>query len=124
MDSPAAPPDSGGWATANVPRFIGLSILHRYGISAFDSLAVLHFRTPEAAKDGSETTIYSGRLWSSVASADWRADIRRLDCPTLVIGAGRDVIFRSEGYSEVFKSAPSAQVQIMRHRPFRASGER
>ena len=112
--SPAAFPGAGGWATAFMPRFIGISVLHRYGISAFDDLAVLRFRTPPASRDGTETSLYSWRLWMSVTPrSDWKKEIASLSSPTLVIGAAEDPFFRSQGYPEVFKLASKADVQIV-----------
>jgi pimeloyl-ACP methyl ester carboxylesterase len=112
--SPAAFPEAGGWATPFVPRFIGLSVLHRYGISAFDNLAVVRFRTPPASRDGTETSTYSWRLWmSATPRSDWKKEIASLSCPTLVIGAAEDPFFRSQGYPEVFKLASKAEVQII-----------
>lgn len=112
--SPAALPEAGGWSTAFMPRFIGLSVLHRYGISAFDGLDVLRFRVPPSSRDGTETTLYSWRLWTSLAPrADWKREIASLPCPTLVIAAAEDPIFRSQGYPEVFKFARTADVQII-----------
>jgi alpha-beta hydrolase superfamily lysophospholipase len=114
QSSPAAFPGAGGWATAFMPRFIGMSILHRYAISAFDGLAVLRFRTPPASRDGTETSLYSWRLWMSVTPrGDWKKEIASLSCPILVIGAAQDPFFRSQGYPEVFKLARNAEVQIV-----------
>jgi alpha-beta hydrolase superfamily lysophospholipase len=112
--SPAAFPEAGGWATAFVKRFVGLSILHRYHVTALDSLPVIRFRTPPSSRDGTETTLYSWRLWTSLAPrSDWKADIAAIDAPTLVVGAANDSIFRSAGYPEVFKPAKNADVQII-----------
>lgn len=114
QNSPAAFPGAGGWSTAFMPRFIGLSVLHGYGISAFDGLAVLRFRVPPSSRDGTETSLYSWRLWTSLAPrADWKKEIASLSCPTLVIAAAKDSIFRSQGYPEVFKLASKADVQIV-----------
>lgn len=114
QSSPAAFPGAGGWATAFMPRFVGMSILHRYGVTAFDGLPVLRFRTPPASRDGNETSLYSWRLWTSVTPrADWKTDIANLPSPTLVIGAAEDPFFRSEGYPEVFRLAGKAEVQIV-----------
>jgi pimeloyl-ACP methyl ester carboxylesterase len=114
QNSPAALPEAGGWATPFVPRFIGLGILHRYGIGAFDNLPVLRFRTPPASRDGTETSHYSWRLWMSVTPrGDWKKEIASLPCPTLVIGGAEDPFFRSRGYPEVFKPARNVEVQIV-----------
>lgn len=64
--SPVARPDSGGWATPFVTRFAGIDMLQRLGIHAFDGLPVLRFEVPPAARDGTETPLYSWRLFTSV----------------------------------------------------------
>ena len=112
--SPAARPNSGGWATPFVPRFAGIEMLQRLGIHVFDRLPVLRFAVPPAARDGTETALYSWRLFASVTPRpDWRGDIRRIDCPVLVLAAERDSIFRSEGYREVFEPLARATVEII-----------
>src|SRR5262249_40918974 len=71
-------------------------------------------RTPPSSRDGTETTLYSWRLWTSLSPrSDWKADIAAIEAPTLVVGAANDSIFRSAGYPNVFKSAKNADVQIV-----------
>ncbi len=112
--SPAARANSGGWATPFVRRFAGIAMLQRFGIHAFDGLPVLRFAVPPAARDGTETPLYSWRLFASVTPRqDWRSDIRSINCPVLVMAAERDSIFRSEGYREVFEPLPQANVEII-----------
>nr|GAJ32392.1 lysophospholipase [Bradyrhizobium sp. DOA9] len=112
--SPGARPNSGGWATPFVPRFAGIAMLQRFGIHLFDRLPVLRFAVPPAARDGTETALYSWRLFASVTPrSDWRNDIRSIACPVLVLAAARDSIFRSEGYREVFEPLRHASVEII-----------
>ncbi|AWM03844.1 alpha/beta hydrolase [Bradyrhizobium amphicarpaeae] len=112
--SPAARPNSGGWATPFVPRFAGIEMLQRFGIHIFDGLPVLRFAVPPAARDGIETPLYSWRLFASVTPRpDWRDDIRRIDCPVLVLAAERDSIFRSEGYRTIFEPLARATVEVI-----------
>lgn len=49
-DAPTVRPGSGGWARPNVPRIIGLGILHHLGIRAFESLPVVRFAVAGGAK--------------------------------------------------------------------------
>jgi alpha-beta hydrolase superfamily lysophospholipase len=112
--SAAARPDSGGWATPFVTRFAGIDMLQRLGIHAFDGLPVLRFEIPAKAKDGTETPVYTWRMFASVTPrADWRSDIARIACPVLVLAAEHDPIFRSEGYAEVFGPSSGATVEII-----------
>jgi pimeloyl-ACP methyl ester carboxylesterase len=112
--SPAARPGSGGWATPFVTRFAGIEMLQRLGIHVFDRMPVLRFEIPPSARDGTETPLYSWRLFASVTPRpDWRAEIERISCPVLVLAAENDSIFRSAGYPEIFAHAPHATVDII-----------
>jgi pimeloyl-ACP methyl ester carboxylesterase len=113
-DSPTARADSGGWARPSIPRFAGIEMMHRIGVHAFDGRPVLRFEVAPAARDGTETPIYSWRLFASVTPrTDWRAEIARIDCPTIVLAAEMDAIFRSERYAEVFRLSKQASTQIV-----------
>jgi len=112
--SPAARPDSGGWAKPFVTRFAGIEMMQRLGIRLFDGLPVLRFAVPPAARNGGETPVYSWRLFASVTPRpDWRGDIARIGCPLLVVAAAEDSIFRAEGYREVFKPLAGATVEVI-----------
>jgi non-heme chloroperoxidase len=112
--SPAAREEAGGWTTPFVTRFIAIGLLHNLGIGAFDGVPVLRFRQPASGRTGTETTVYSWRLFASTTPRpDWRREIASLPCPVLVIGAAEDPFFRSEGYPEVFQLAKHATVQIV-----------
>jgi alpha-beta hydrolase superfamily lysophospholipase len=112
--APSSRPDSGGWAAPRVTRFAGIEMLHRFGVSAFDHLPVVEFAVSPSRRDGLETPLYSWRLFNSVIPrADWEADIKRIEAPILVLGAEKDVIFRSEGYQAAFAGNPKATVDIV-----------
>lgn len=113
-NAPSARPGSGGWAAANVKRFAGIEMLQRLGVHAFDHLPVLELAVAPSARDGTETPHYSWRLFASTTPrADWKADIAAIACPMLVVGAAKDVIFRSEGYTEVLAGKHNARVDIL-----------
>ncbi|QJX03005.1 alpha/beta fold hydrolase [Alcanivorax sp. IO_7] len=70
-----------GWARPNVPRLIGLSLLNRVGITAFNDRPVIRFNMPRAVRDGTETLTYSYRLQVSLHPATttppiWRRSTR------------------------------------------------
>src|SRR5439155_13927214 len=48
-NAPSSRPDSGGWASPDIPRFLALSVLRRIGISWGDSLPSLAFAVPPGA---------------------------------------------------------------------------
>lgn len=112
--APSSRPDSGGWASPRITRFAGIEMLHRFGVHAFDNLPVVEFAVSPMRRDGLETPFYSWRLFNSVIPRpDWEADIARIQAPILVLGAEKDVIFRSEGYTAAFAGNAKAKVDIV-----------
>ncbi len=112
--APSARPGSGGWATPRVTRFAGIEMLHRLGIHILDWLPVIRFAVATASPDGTETPLYSWRMFASVTPRrNWRNEISSIDCPTLVLGAEHDTIFRSTGYHEIFSSLPKVNIDII-----------
>ena len=79
-----------GWANADVPRIIAISILARLGIDWPQSLPVIAFATgPDAKKF--VTDQYTFRLMASYAAPDdWQAAIRRSPAPIDVIVGSAD----------------------------------
>lgn len=112
--APSSRSGSGGWAKPRVTRFAGIEMLHRFGVHALDHLPVIEFAVSPSRRDGLETPHYSWRLFASVIPrSDWQADIARISAPILVLGAEKDVIFRSEGYAAAFSGNPKATVEIV-----------
>ncbi len=51
-DAPTNRPNSGGWASPDIPRFLGIQMLHRLGIDCCEALPTLAFAVPpEFRKD-------------------------------------------------------------------------
>lgn len=110
--SPAARADSGGWAKPNIKRFAGIEMLQRLGIHVFDRLPVLSFAIGNTPAQHA-TPQYSWRLYRSLTPRDtWQADIASIRQPTLVLGAGADVIFNADAYAGIFAESHDAQVQV------------
>lgn len=104
-----------GWAKPNVPRLIGLSLLNRVGITAFNDRPVIRFNMPRAVRDGTETLTYSYRLQVSMHPRDdYSADLAALNAPTLVLVGENDETFQADAYPAVFQeAAPDAQVRLL-----------
>lgn len=112
--SPVARSGSGGWAIPCIPRFAGIEMLRRFSIHAFEKQPVLRFAISEAIKDGSETPLYSWRLYKSVTPRDkYNEDIARIKVPVLVIAAEKDSIFNSDGYKDVFKNLKQSSIKVI-----------
>lgn len=105
-DAPSARPRlDGGWASAAVPRIIGLAILDRFGIRNFGYLPVLGFAIPEEQrKNPVLTPFYSFRLWANFrAPNNWKGAVQGIRRPTLVIGGSTDELFFTEKFDEAFR---------------------
>ena len=104
--SPTNHPDYGGWVTPYTPRIVGLMILNRLGVSAFDHLPVLAFNlAPEAARE--LTSTYSWRLYRNFKPTDdYREAIGRLRRPAALLVGSIDEDFRADAYAGELAAAP------------------
>ncbi len=100
-------PASGGWVASYTGRIIGLSILNRFGIHAFDGLPTLAFAGPAGA--GPRT--WSFRLMQNFAPSDslgagdaqgYRADAARAPGPIVLLAGDHDEIMYSDRYEAAF----------------------
>ena len=66
-NAPTNRPKSGGWANADIPRFIGIAMLRRIGIDCCGSLPVLAFAVPPNSEK-ILTGTYSDRLMRNFAN--------------------------------------------------------
>jgi non-heme chloroperoxidase len=86
------------WATADVPRIIGLAVLDRLGIHVFQHLPVVAFAVlPEQAKFLSPT--YSFLLARAFGTEDYAADLRNAKVPLAVLVGGNDELFDASGFA-------------------------
>jgi alpha-beta hydrolase superfamily lysophospholipase len=108
--SPTNQPDYGGWVTPYTPRIIGLMILNRLGVSAFDHLPVLAFNiSEEAARE--LTSTYSWRLYRNFKPTDdYREAVGRLRRPAVVLVGSADEDFRAEAYAGELAAAPGLPI--------------
>lgn len=96
MLGPRAPTARGGfsnaWAQPFLPRIIGLVILSRAGIRAFDHLPALAFAiAPENA--ARLTGVYSFRLMMAFGTNDYAADFKNAKSRLAVLVGGEDELF-------------------------------
>jgi pimeloyl-ACP methyl ester carboxylesterase len=102
-------PDSGGWTSVGLPRVVGLVILNKLGINAFNDLPVNRFALgPEAAKV--ITAQYSYALWSNFRPhREYRADMAASGARSVALVVGQnDEQFRPERFAPEFESAGHA----------------
>jgi alpha-beta hydrolase superfamily lysophospholipase len=108
---PQAPnyqPGSGGWVKVGIPRIIGLTVLSRLGIHAFDDLPVTNFALSAEAK-AVLTPTYSFSLAANFQpQRDYEANIRSVHQPVAVVAGASDEIFITEKLEGIFRKQNQA----------------
>lgn len=103
--APTTRKNSGGWASVNRTRMIGLSILNTLRIRGLNHLPVIRFAMPQVVLDGplgaTATVEYSYRLNTSFApGSDWQGNIAALP-PFLLVAGTADEAFVADRYQAV-----------------------
>jgi pimeloyl-ACP methyl ester carboxylesterase len=100
--APTNKPGDGGWSGPDLPRIVALTVLAGFGVTAGQSLPVIHYATPDGAELG-QTPVYSYRLLTSFSpSYDWSATAAglRAAAPRVSAVAGADdEMMDAEGYA-------------------------
>ena len=113
-NAPTNQPNSGGWANADIPRFIGLGILRRIGIDCCGSLPTLAFAVPP----NSETILtgtYSERLMRNFANhPDYRGDFAAVTHPMTIYSGADDELMIADKYAEAVRGIqPAIDVKLI-----------
>src|SRR5260370_20835425 len=107
-DAPSTRPSSGGWASADIPRILGLLALRAIGVNCCEALPVL----PLAAPPNSEKTLvstYTDRLMRNFAvRGDFRHDLPAATRPLTIICGADDELMLADRYSEAVRGAKVA----------------
>jgi pimeloyl-ACP methyl ester carboxylesterase len=112
-DAPTNRPNSGGWASADIPRLLGLLALRKIGIECCDALPTLAFAVP---KDSANILVpaYSARLMRNFATRDYRGDLAGTTRPLALIAGAEDELMLSDKYADaVHAVVPSAEVKLI-----------
>jgi non-heme chloroperoxidase len=96
-------PNSGNWVTVAIKRWVGISMINRFGITKFDGLPVLFFNRPEAINDKLQVPAYSYRMAVNFAPKNYKEDIANIKIPCLVLVGGKDESFYPEKFKVAFK---------------------
>ena len=100
-DAPSSRPDA-GWASADIPRFLALSVLHRIGMIWAESLPTIAFAVPPNSSQ-MLTATYSYRLMRDfAASRDFHADLAAATKPITIFSGSADELMFSDRYREAF----------------------
>ncbi len=104
-DAPTSRPDAGGWASADVPRIIGIMALRKLGIDCCEALPVLAFAVPPNSERMLVGT-YSERLRRDfAASADFHQDLTAATKPMTIFAGAEDELMIADKYAEAVNGA-------------------
>jgi alpha-beta hydrolase superfamily lysophospholipase len=112
-DAPTNRPHSGGWASADVPRILGLLALRKIGINCCEALPTLAFAVPPNSEN-ILVPVYSDRLMRNFATRDYRTDLAAATKPLTIISGADDEMMLAAKYAEaVHGVAPSVEVKLI-----------
>jgi alpha-beta hydrolase superfamily lysophospholipase len=107
-DAPSSRQDAGGWASPDIPRFIGLSLLRRLGIVCCESLPTIAFAVP-ANSSAILASTYSFRLMRNFGTTpDFRADLAAAGKPVALFAGAADELM----FPEKYRDAVGARVPV------------
>jgi alpha-beta hydrolase superfamily lysophospholipase len=99
-DAPSSRQDAGGWASPDIPRFIGLSILRRLGIVCCESLPTIAFAVPPNSSAILAST-YSYRLMRNFGTTrDYREDLAAASKPVALFAGAADELMFPDKYGD------------------------
>ena len=106
-------PQSGGWASADVPRFLAIGLLRRIGIDCCEALPTLAFAVPPDSEKILAST-YSYRLMRNFATRGYKADLAAVTRPiTLIAGADDELMLPDKYADAVHAVAPQVEVKLI-----------
>jgi pimeloyl-ACP methyl ester carboxylesterase len=112
-DAPTNKPHSGGWANADIPRFLGLAALRKLGIDCCEQLPVLAFAVPPNS-ERILTPTYSDRLMRNFATRGYRIDLPNVTRPLTIFSGAEDEMMIADKYAEVAQALkPSVDVKVI-----------
>jgi alpha-beta hydrolase superfamily lysophospholipase len=112
-DAPTNRPDSGGWASPDIPRYLALAALRRVGIECCDALPTLGFAVPSNSEWMLAPT-YSYRLMRNFATRGYKDDLAAVTKPLTLIAGADDELMQADKYADaVHAVAPSVDVKLI-----------
>ena len=113
-NAPTNRPDSGGWASADIPRILGLAALRVVGIDCCEALPVLAFAVPPNSERILAAT-YSHRLMRNFANhPDFRTDLAGTTRPLTIIAGADDELMLADKYAEAVRGiSPPVDVKLI-----------
>src|SRR3984885_8927483 len=98
-DAPSSRQNAGGWASPDLPRFFGLSVLRRLGIVCCESVPNVAFAVgPNTSAILAST--YSYRLMRNFGATQYRADLAAAGKPVVLFAGAADELMFPDKYGE------------------------
>lgn len=113
-NAPTNRPNSGGWASADLPRIIALMIMRQIGIDCCDALPVVAFAVPpNSAKN--LVPSYTERLRSNFGvHRDFRTDLAAATRPVTIFSGADDELMLADKYAEAVRGVmPAVDVKLI-----------
>jgi len=112
-DAPTNRPDSGGWASPDLPRIFGLMALRGLRIDCCESLPALAFAVPANSESFLAPT-YSYRLLRDFATRGYKADLAAATIPLTLIAGADDELMLADKYADAVRAvAPTIKVKLI-----------
>jgi non-heme chloroperoxidase len=113
-DAPTTRPDSGGWATADIPKIIEVATDTAMGNASGQGAIVLRFNMPPAEAAPDQVLAYSYRMMMSYnPRRDLALDLAGIRRPLLVLAGERDESFFAERYEPTIAPHAKATVRVL-----------
>jgi pimeloyl-ACP methyl ester carboxylesterase len=112
-EAPTNQPNSGGWASADIPRILGLLALRTLDIDCCEALPTLAFAVPPNSASRL-VAAYSDRLMRNFATRGHRTDLAAATKPLTIISGADDELMLADKYADaVHAVAPSVDVRLI-----------
>jgi alpha-beta hydrolase superfamily lysophospholipase len=113
-DAPTSRSGAGGWVSVAVPRIVGLAILTRLGITAFNGLSALRMAVNPDPAVGL-TPVYSYRMLRNFGpDDDYAGDLGRVRGPVALFVGAKDEIFHADQYAPLLRPVrPDLTVTVL-----------
>jgi alpha-beta hydrolase superfamily lysophospholipase len=112
-EAPTNRPNSGGWASADIPRILALQALRKVGVDCCEALPTLAFAVP---LDSRRILVpaYSERLRRNFGTAGYRADLAAVTKPLTIFSGADDELMIADKYAEAVSGiTPAVDVKLI-----------
>jgi pimeloyl-ACP methyl ester carboxylesterase len=110
--APTNQPNSGGGASADIPRFLALIVLRGIGIGCCEALPTLAFAVPPNSVQ-SLVPAYNFRLMRNFATWDFRTDLAAATRPLTIYAGADDELMIARNYAEAVRDFPRVDVRLV-----------